>query len=100
MTRPGPNRNGKVMEKPKTVADLKEGEEGVVVQVGGSVQLRTRLLEMGLARGARVRLVGKAPLGDPLEIKVRGASLAIRREEAKRVRIDSVAAASTGKAKS
>jgi len=87
------------MGKPKTVADLKEGEEGVVVQVGGSVHLRTRLLEMGLVRGARVRLVGKAPLGDPLEIKVRGASLAIRREEAERVHIDP-AAASEGKKKS
>jgi ferrous iron transport protein A len=46
-----------------------------------------RLLEMGLTPGALVRVVGRAPLGDPLELEVRGYRLSLRRAEAARVAI-------------
>jgi Fe2+ transport system protein FeoA len=74
----------------KTVADLKEGEEAVIVRVNGRGALRIRLVEMGLVRGARVRRLGDAPLGDSLEVRVRGALLALRREEAKAIFVASV----------
>lgn len=64
---------------------------------GGSAVLRglpaagaafVRLREMGLLPGTRVRLVRRAPLGDPLEIEVRGYHLSLRRDEAERVEVE------------
>ena len=48
-----------------------------------------RLLEMGLTPGAQVSVVGTAPLGDPIELELRGYRLSVRRSEAARVEIDS-----------
>ena len=76
------------MTSPKTVADLKEGEEATIVRVDGRGHFRKRLLEMGLVRGTRLRLLGQAPLGDPLEVKVRGYLLALRRAEAREIQVE------------
>ena len=73
---------------PKTVADIQEGQEATIVRVDGRGRFRRRLLEMGLVRGTRLRLLGHAPLGDPLEVKVRGYLLALRRDEAKEIFIE------------
>jgi len=64
------------------LSDLKPGEIGRVHQVGGPPEVRFRLLEMGLTKGTLVRMVRMAPLGDPLELQVRGYRLSIRRSEA------------------
>ena len=72
----------------KTVAELTEGEEATVVGVRGRGAIRTRLLEMGLTRGTRLTMIGRAPLGDPLEVKVRGYLLALRREEARDIVVE------------
>lgn len=70
---------------PATLAALQVGQSARVQRVGGSGTLRRRLMEMGLVAGAQVTLVRVAPLGDPLQIRVRGYDLALRRAEARLV---------------
>ncbi len=69
------------------LADLAIAGRGRVIRVQGSDEISLRLLEMGLTPGAEVQLVGVAPLGDPLELEVRGYRLSLRRAEAARVEI-------------
>jgi ferrous iron transport protein A len=59
-----------------------------VLQVAGGDDVSLRLLEMGLTPGVEVLLVGAAPLGDPLELEVRGYRLSVRKSEASRVEIE------------
>ena len=70
-----------------TLAELTIGKVVTVEAVGGERAFRRRLMELGLVPGTRVELVGVAPLGDPIELLVRGASLSIRRAEAEAVRV-------------
>jgi Fe2+ transport system protein FeoA len=72
---------------PRTLEELAVGGRARVLRVGGSGALRTRLMEMGLVAGAQVTLVKAAPLGDPLQIRVRGYDLALRRAEARLVEL-------------
>jgi len=64
------------------LAELALGSVAVVVSVGGRGSFRRRLMELGILPGTRVEVVAVAPLGDPLELLVRGSSLSIRRAEA------------------
>ncbi len=64
------------------------GSTARVRQVLGEDEISLRLLEMGLTPGVEVHLVGAAPLGDPLELIVRGYRLSVRRTEAARVEVD------------
>lgn len=64
------------------LADIAVGQSVTIEQIGGERSFRRRLMELGLVPGTTVRLMGIAPLGDPLELLVRGASLSIRRSEA------------------
>ena len=61
---------------------LKPGESGVIARMAAEGQLRSRLMDMGLIKGTQVTMVRKAPLGDPLEIEVKGYSLSLRKQEA------------------
>ena len=72
------------------LAELRVGEAGRVLQVTGSDEVSLRMLEMGLTPGVVVTLLGKAPLGDPLELEVRGYRLSIRHQEARRVEIERI----------
>ena len=76
------NREGRVMRR---LADLSIGERATVASVEGTDGISARLLEMGLVPGVEVHLLGKAPLGDPLEYELRGYRLSLRRTEAARV---------------
>ena len=60
---------------------------GFVVAVGGDTDLRRRLLEMGFCNGAQVEVVRRAPLGDPIEFKLRGYHLSLRADQAQFVLI-------------
>ncbi|HEX9082857.1 MAG TPA: FeoA family protein [Holophagaceae bacterium] len=60
---------------------LQPGEQGEVVQVKAQGTIRQRLLEMGFIRGARLRVEKLAPLGDPMELVIKGYHLSLRREE-------------------
>jgi ferrous iron transport protein A len=68
-----------------TLATSVIGSVGRVRDVHGDDAIALRLLEMGLTPGVVVRVVGQAPLGDPLELELRGYRLSIRRAEAARV---------------
>ena len=68
-----------------TIDDLKIGQSGTINQVGGEGPLRLRFLDMGLIPGTRVTLRKVAPMGDPIQIQVRGYELTIRREDAAQI---------------
>ncbi len=74
-----------------TLADLPKGESRTVLSVLGENVVTRRLMEMGLVPGVAVRMIKSAPFGDPLEINVRGYSLALRRNEAESVVLEKVA---------
>ncbi len=69
------------------LADVPIGTTATVERIGGERAFRRRLMELGLVPGTHVAMVGIAPFGDPMELLVRGASLSIRRAEAKEVRV-------------
>jgi ferrous iron transport protein A len=64
------------------LSEIKPGQVVEVVSVAGQSSFRRRLMELGLVPGTRVELLRVAPLGDPVELLVRGASLSIRKAEA------------------
>ena len=66
----------------KTLGDVAVGESGKIVRLHGEGALRRHLMDMGLLKGTEFTVVKVAPLGDPVEIKVRGYELSIRKEEA------------------
>ncbi len=68
-----------------TIDDLKIGQQGTIAAVGGEGALRLRFLDMGLIPGTRVQLQKVAPMGDPIQISVRGYELTIRREDAQKI---------------
>ncbi len=67
---------------PMFLSQIKVGQVVQVARIGGDGSFRRRLLELGLVPGTRVELLRVAPLGDPVELLVRGASLSIRKAEA------------------
>ncbi len=66
----------------KRLDEFKIGETGVIKQVLGVGKIRRRLFDMGVTPGAIVYLRKKAPLGDPIEITIRGYELTLRKTEA------------------
>jgi len=70
------------------LSELKPGEEGVVVRVEGPPALRRRLMEMGIVRGTKIKMVRRAPLGDPIEYEVKGYNLSLRAGEADGVYVE------------
>lgn len=66
------------------------GKSGVIHQVGGERALRKRLLDMGLTPGTRIFVRKVAPLGDPIELSLRGYELSLRKEDAKKIIIEEV----------
>lgn len=71
-----------------TLDQIAVGDSVRVGDVAGIDSVAIRLLEMGLTPGVAVRVVGRAPFGDPLELELRGYRLSIRRAEAARVAIE------------
>ena len=69
----------------KKLDEFKIGETGLIKKVEGEGRLRRRLFDMGVTPGAKVYLRKKAPLGDPLEVTIRGYELTLRKDEAKLV---------------
>ena len=66
----------------KRLSDFTIGETGLIKMVKGEGRIRRRLFDMGVTPGAEVVLIKKAPLGDPLEVKIRGYDLTLRKDEA------------------
>jgi Fe2+ transport system protein FeoA len=72
----------------KMLSKLKPGDTGRITGVFGSGMLRRRILEMGLVPGTKIKVKGMAPMGDPIEILVKGYSLTLRRQEAEAVTVE------------
>ena len=72
----------------KTLDRFEIGETGLIQKVGGEGRLRRRLFDMGVTPGAKVYLRKRAPLGDPLEITIRGYELTLRKSEAELVTLE------------
>lgn len=71
-----------------TLSELAVGSCGKIIDVTGDDAVALRLMEMGLTEGEPVEFVGKAPLGDPLEFKIRGYRLSLRQTEAARIIVE------------
>lgn len=65
-----------------TLKDIRCGNSATVIKLGGEGALRRRIMDMGITKGTLLTVVKVAPLGDPIEISVRGYSLSLRKEDA------------------
>lgn len=70
-----------------TLNELKPGQRATITTVGGEGPLRCRFLDMGLIPKTGVSLIKTAPMGDPIEIEVRGYNLTLRIDDAKKIEI-------------
>lgn len=70
-----------------TLSELKTGKEGTITKVGGEGALRLRLLDMGIIPHTKVKVQKTAPLGDPIQIYLRGYNLTIRKDDASVIEI-------------
>ena len=80
-----PPRVSKTQRGTATLNALPHGREARVVSVEGEGAIARRLMEMGVVPGAPVCVIKAAPLGDPIEVRVRGYHLAVRRAEAQTI---------------
>ncbi|HEX2093279.1 MAG TPA: FeoA family protein [Longimicrobiaceae bacterium] len=72
----------------RTLAELRPGDRGRVVAVAGDADAARRLMDLGLIRGTAVEVIRTAPLGDPMEVKLRGFMLTLRRSEAEHITVE------------
>lgn len=71
-----------------SLKELKPNETGVITSIGGSRPIRRRLMDMGITPGAQIIMRKVAPLGDPIEINIRGYELSIRKAEADQITVE------------
>lgn len=70
-----------------TLDQIAVGKEAVITKVGGEGELRCRFLDMGLIPKTKVKVQKMAPMGDPIEIQLRGYELTIRKEDAQKIEV-------------
>lgn len=72
----------------KQLKDMKPGESGAIAALHGSGNIKHRLIDMGLVKGTKIHVVKFAPLGDPVEVRVKNFELALRISEAGMIDVD------------
>ncbi|MBE6885459.1 MAG: ferrous iron transport protein A [Ruminococcaceae bacterium] len=72
----------------RTLKDVNIGKTAKVVRLHGEGPIRRRIMDMGITRGIEVYVRKVAPLGDPLEITVRGYELTLRKEDAEKIEVE------------
>ena len=72
----------------KTLKEVKVGEDCRVVKLHGEGAFKRRIMDMGITRGTDIHVVRVAPLGDPVEVTVRGYSLSLRHEDADMIEVE------------
>lgn len=72
----------------KTLKEVKPSETAKVVKIHGEGVLRKRIMEMGITKGCEVEVVKVAPLGDPIEVIIRGYDLSIRKADAELIEVE------------
>ncbi len=70
------------------LSELELGKEAVVVHIGGNGFLKRRLREMGLVKGEKLKVEHIAPLGDPIEVVIKGTRISLRKSEADLVEVE------------
>lgn len=76
-----------------TLRDVRVGDSCTVVSLNGGGALKRRIMDMGLTKGTAVKVRKVAPLGDPIELTVRGYELSIRKDEAANVEVAGIVSA-------
>lgn len=71
-----------------TLKELNIGDTGKVISLGKKGPVRRRLMDMGVTPGADIKLIKVAPLGDPIEVNIRGYELSLRKSEAEQIEIE------------
>ena len=66
----------------KTLSELKPGQRGKIKKISAKGSVRRRILDMGVIKGADIEMERVAPLGDPIDVKIKGYHLSLRKEEA------------------
>jgi len=74
----------------KTLKELKPGDRAVITKVNGEGAIKRRLMDMGVTRGAEVLVRKVAPLGDPIEVNLRGYELTFRKSEAENIMVENL----------
>ena len=72
----------------KTLRDVKVGEKATIAKLHGEGALKRRIMDMGLTRGTEVFVQKVAPLGDPMELTVRGYELSVRKGDAELIEVE------------
>ena len=72
----------------KSLKDLKPGEKGKITKVSGQGLIRRRILDMGVIPGSEIKVERVAPLGDPIEVRVKGYYLSLRQSEAANIYVE------------
>lgn len=72
----------------KTLRDVQSGETVKAVKIHGEGGIKRRIMDMGITKGASVHVRKVAPLGDPIEVTVRGYELSLRKDEAENVIVE------------
>ena len=72
----------------KTLREVKIGESAFVVRIHGEGAIKRRIMDMGITKGARITVRKVAPLGDPVELTVRGYELSLRKADAERIEVE------------
>lgn len=72
----------------RTLKDLRVGQSATVLKLEGEGAIRRRIMDMGITKGTEILVKRVAPLGDPLELTVRGYQLSIRKADAKKILIN------------
>lgn len=75
-------------ETMKTLGDIKVGESASVVRIMGEGAFRRRIMDMGITKGVKISIRKVAPLGDPIELNLRGYELTLRRDDAKSIEVE------------
>ncbi|MBQ8725636.1 MAG: ferrous iron transport protein A [Clostridia bacterium] len=72
----------------KTLKEVKVGQSAVVVKIHGEGALKRRIMDMGITKGVKITVRKVAPLGDPLELNLRGYELSLRKADAEMIEIE------------
>ena len=72
----------------RTLKDVKIGETVRVTKVGGEGALKRRIMDMGITKGVSIKVMKVAPLGDPIEITVRGYELSLRKVDCENIEVE------------
>ena len=72
----------------KTLKDVPIGGKAKVIKLYGEGPIKRRIMDMGITKGVKIRVIKTAPLGDPIEITVRGYELSLRKEDAEMIEVE------------